>query len=399
MSILIPSGILPQKADGGVEVPSRASVGVPFTLVPGESVIIAGSGITAKLLNITEDSRCPSDVTCIWAGQVSVLVSLSQNSTSLGNFTLTLGGVGGGNNSSAAAQHSVAGDYVIKLTEVQPYPISTQKIEPSDYVATLVLSRDDDGNSMMARSVLVMALADNNTMQGPTKLISAWSIERENGTAIIVAREGQSFVRAVARFVPFTAQCNHDAMSECIDGQITSVASGSDLGVGAGDFIHIELDQRNNNTATQVFVSFKTPMTDGGSGGNTSAGGPVEYPMQVRKFKEVTKPYVLPPQQDGNSTSTTTTVTLQKGDRDGPLLVQAIYADRIEGLNFPEYPIAMDKGLPITLRVGEKASNGCTVFLTLVAIDTANGTATFLKKVDESRPCPICWYQLALVSG
>jgi hypothetical protein len=187
-------------------------------------------------------------------------------------------------------------------------------------------------------------------------------------------------------------------MSECIDGQITSVAPGGDVGIGAGDFIHIEMDHRNNDTATQVFVSFKTPITDGGSGGNTSAGEPVEYPMQVRKFKEVTKPYVPPSQQDGNTT-TTTTVTLQKGDREGPLLVQAIYADRIEGLNFPEYPIAMDKGLPITLRVGEKASNGCTVFLTLVAIDTNNGTATFLKKVDESRPCPICWYQLALVSG
>jgi len=64
---------------------------------------------------------------------------------------------------------------------------------------------------------------------------------------------------------------------------------------------------------------------------------------------------------------------------EGPLLVQRIYPDRVEGLNYPEYPIAMDEGLPITLRVGEKASNGCTVFLTLAKID--DGRAT-LKQVD-----------------
>jgi hypothetical protein len=88
---------------------------------------------------------------------------------------------------------------------------------------------------------------------------------------------------------------------------------------------------------------------------------------------------------------------MKEGQREGPLLVQRIFTDRVEGLNFPEYPIAMQEGLPITLRVGEKASNGCTVFLTLVRIE--EGSATFLKKVDESRPCPICWFQLALTTG
>jgi hypothetical protein len=92
-----------------------------------------------------------------------------------------------------------------------------------------------------------------------------------------------------------------------------------------------------------------------------------------------------------------TIVTLSEGQREGPLLVQKIYADRVEGLNFPEYPIAMDSGLPITLRIGEKASNGCTIVLTLTSVQ--DGSATFLKTVNEDRPCPICWYQLAQIPG
>jgi len=81
-------------------------------------------------------------------------------------------------------------------------------------------------------------------------------------------------------------------------------------------------------------------------------------------------------------------LTISEGQRVGPLLVQKIFSDRIEGLNFPEYPIASDVGNPITLYIGEKASNGCTVELTLVAISDKEGT--FLKNENHDRPCPRC---------
>jgi hypothetical protein len=77
--------------------------------------------------------------------------------------------------------------------------------------------------------------------------------------------------------------------------------------------------------------------------------------------------------------------------------VQKIYSDRIEGLNYLEYPVAREEGNPITLHVGEKASNGCTITLTLVKIE--DGTATFAKTIDENKPCPICWFQQALLSS
>lgn len=89
-----------------------------------------------------------------------------------------------------------------------------------------------------------------------------------------------------------------------------------------------------------------------------------------------------------NQENNGTLVTLGEGQRNGPLLVQKILSDSIQGLDFREYPLATNVGYPITLHIGDSASNGCTVELTLVKI--GNDTATFLKKEYQNRPCPIC---------
>jgi hypothetical protein len=359
-------------------VPARARLGVPFDLAYGQSVQVAGSDIEISFLNVTEDSRCPSDVTCVWAGQVSVMFNLTQTSgTDLGIVVLT---VGAGSNASSAERQ--VGEYTLRLVDVKPYPASTTDIPLSDYVATIVLSKG--GSVPVSRSLLVMAIGGNDT-QSPAiaRFISGWSVERETGVAVFVLREGSKLVRVIARFLPFYAECTHGSgMSDCIDGQITRISGNA--GVMEGNFIHLEVDSSNST----LYVSFKSPMAGNATGVGTGAA--TEYTLQVRKFKELVRPFVPP---DG----TGTIVTLREGQREGPLLVQRIFPDRVEGLNFPEYPVAMDQGLPITLRVGEMASNGCTVMLTLLRID--DGSATFLKKVDENRPCPICWYQLELISG
>ncbi len=88
------------------------------------------------------------------------------------------------------------------------------------------------------------------------------------------------------------------------------------------------------------------------------------------------------------STTNGTIVFLGEGDRNGSLLVQKIYPDRVEGLNFREYPIATNIGTPINLSIGQTASNGCTVALTLIGIE--NKTAKFLRKEEHNKPCPIC---------
>lgn len=42
-----------------------------------------------KFLNITEDSRCPSDVVCVWEGQATAVINIFKNDQNLGDFSLT----------------------------------------------------------------------------------------------------------------------------------------------------------------------------------------------------------------------------------------------------------------------------------------------------------------------
>jgi len=89
----------------------------------------------------------------------------------------------------------------------------------------------------------------------------------------------------------------------------------------------------------------------------------------------------------GNGTNETL-VYLSEGQRDGPFLAEKIYPDHVDGLVFREYPIAFGNGTPITLRVGESASNGCDIILTLIRIEGSQ--AAFSKKIESGKPCPIC---------
>ena len=88
-------------------------------------------------------------------------------------------------------------------------------------------------------------------------------------------------------------------------------------------------------------------------------------------------------------------IILQEGQRESSFLLQNIYSDYVEGLNFGEYPLPTDGGYPVTLRVGEIVSNGCTVQLTLIRIE--GDKAVFTKKTDFNRPCPICLAENTLI--
>jgi hypothetical protein len=156
------------------------------------------------------------------------------------------------------------GSYVIKLTEVQPYPYSSRPTMPSDYNATFILT--SSGGGSMARSVLVKAVG-NSTEDGVTGFIGSWSIEREAGVAIIWMQSNESLSRTVARFAPSEAECSDDEMTECVDGEVTSISGGA--GVSQGDTIHFEIDA--DKSILKVTVDSE------------------EHELEIRKFKEVSK--------------------------------------------------------------------------------------------------------------
>lgn len=80
-----------------------------------------------------DDSRCPSDVTCIWEGRASVALRI-YNQTQYHTVTLTTG-----ENTTLYAD-----SYEINLVDILPYPVSTKDIS-EEYVATLSISKNKTG--------------------------------------------------------------------------------------------------------------------------------------------------------------------------------------------------------------------------------------------------------------
>ncbi len=80
---------------------------------------------------MTADSRCPSDVQCVRAGEAIIAVSMATSTGSPEAREMRTDATG--------SQISYAG-HTIKLTALAPSPRSTQQIDPRDYVATFVVT-------------------------------------------------------------------------------------------------------------------------------------------------------------------------------------------------------------------------------------------------------------------
>lgn len=113
-----------------IEIPSD-----PFPLTIGGSAESLANGIQVTLSAVLEDSRCPTDVVCVWEGRASILVRVEGADPSPVALELTLPGT-----ASAPASGGVGG-YVVVFHSLAPYPTSTTAIDPSAYRATLTVER------------------------------------------------------------------------------------------------------------------------------------------------------------------------------------------------------------------------------------------------------------------
>lgn len=89
---------------------------------------------TLTFARVEQDSRCPSDVTCVWPGQAEVIVTLSQPGQPAQDLLLIQRP-----GDEAAAARSVNG-LTVKLLDLLPYP-TTGPSSPADYTVTLLVTQ------------------------------------------------------------------------------------------------------------------------------------------------------------------------------------------------------------------------------------------------------------------
>ena len=125
-----------QEVSGDVQV----KLGLPFRLAIGQTARLDSLDLEIIFTQVSADSRCPSDVQCIWAGQVVVVVEVGQEAQALGEFSLILG-------HSLNETDGPTSDFdstFLLLLDVQPQPVSTQPIAQEDYRAEFVVSLMED---------------------------------------------------------------------------------------------------------------------------------------------------------------------------------------------------------------------------------------------------------------
>ncbi|HUP24741.1 MAG TPA: hypothetical protein VNB06_17615 [Thermoanaerobaculia bacterium] len=59
----------------------EAALGVPFELRLGDSARLASTRLELRFDAVVEDSRCPADVTCVWAGNAHLRLTASLSGT------------------------------------------------------------------------------------------------------------------------------------------------------------------------------------------------------------------------------------------------------------------------------------------------------------------------------
>lgn len=111
-----------------------ADFGTQFQLKVSEIASINSGEVELTLLEVTEDSRCPSELNCFEAGQIQITVKVLVDKQNLGTLNLIY------NASRKDLAIKQFDNYVIEFVKAEPYPKSNQEIKLSDYIITLVVS-------------------------------------------------------------------------------------------------------------------------------------------------------------------------------------------------------------------------------------------------------------------
>jgi hypothetical protein len=100
---------------------------VEGTLAAGTTVPVKGTDLQVTFVGVVEDSRCPTDVSCVWAGEVKIKLSMR------------LGSQPAVEREALEGRTTLMEPYRLTVTRVLPEPVSTQKLQPSDYRINLIV--------------------------------------------------------------------------------------------------------------------------------------------------------------------------------------------------------------------------------------------------------------------
>lgn len=102
----------------------------PFPLRMEQAAEVTGTPIRLRFEEVLEDSRCPADVVCVWAGNARIRL-IVEAAAEPAELLLNTG---------LEPRSAPAEGYLVSLEGVQPATHSARTIQPADYIVTLRVS-------------------------------------------------------------------------------------------------------------------------------------------------------------------------------------------------------------------------------------------------------------------
>ena len=112
------------------------SYDVPFELSLGESVAVGPDGLVVGLESLVQDSRCPLDVECVWAGDAEAALFAERPTFGVDRFSL--------HTHVDLVQETKIDIWHITLLQVSPYPrVAGDPTEPGEVRVTLLVTLEN----------------------------------------------------------------------------------------------------------------------------------------------------------------------------------------------------------------------------------------------------------------
>ncbi|MCH8061920.1 MAG: hypothetical protein IH861_05405, partial [Chloroflexi bacterium] len=125
-------------SDAGDVIGSGQTVDVRY----GTTLYLDHLGLEFHFADVLEDSRCPANALCIWAGQARVLIGVTAQGEDLGQHELRLEG---GSDSSGDV---TIGAFELRLVALDPYPGTADGgIQRDEYTASLLITAEETSSS------------------------------------------------------------------------------------------------------------------------------------------------------------------------------------------------------------------------------------------------------------
>ncbi len=108
--------------------PQQPKLEEEFIIKLGQEIAIPEENISLQFNAVLEESRCPEDATCIWAGNAKIAIQLNKQEKDLNTYV--------------EPKQAAIANYEIKLISLNPYPKYNKQIRKKDYVAKLLVTKN-----------------------------------------------------------------------------------------------------------------------------------------------------------------------------------------------------------------------------------------------------------------